>query len=105
MTPDEKDWKLFRSKIGLWQENYINKLNKEYAAILCDDEAPSVKFWRLEKRLKEDQKSRGVQIYLRRSTMFEDIVSLLKDEVITFKDLTDFSDDLKEKIKVVFTDR
>lgn len=105
MTPDEKDWKLFRSKIGLWQENYINKLNKEYAAILCGDEAPSVKFWSLEKRIKEDQKSRGVQIHLRRSTMIEDIVSLLKDKVIAFADLTDFSDDLKEKIKFVFTDR
>lgn len=104
MTPDEKDWKLFKSKIGLWQENYINKLNKEYAAILCGDEVPSVKFWCLEKRIKEDQKSRGVQIYLRRSTMFEDIVSLLKDEVITFEDLNDFSDDLKEKIKFVITD-
>lgn len=105
MIPDEKDWKLFRSKIGLWQENYINKLNKEYAAILCGDEASSVKFWKLEKRIKEDQKSRGVQIHLRRSTMIEDIVSLLKDEVIAFEDLTDFSDDLKEKIKFVFTDK
>lgn len=105
MTPNEKDWKLFRTKTALWQENYINKLIEEYAAILCGDEAPSVKFWSLEKRIKEDQKSHGVQIYLRRSTMFEDIVSLLKDEIITFEDLTDFSDDLKEKIKILFTDR
>lgn len=105
MIPDEKDWKLFRSKIGLWQENYINKLNNEYAAILCGDESSSEKFWILENKINEDKKSRGVQIQLRRSTMLEDIVSLLKDEVITLEDLTDFSDDLKEKIKFVFTDK
>lgn len=30
----KKDWKLFRSKIVEWQENYMNKLNEEYIAIL-----------------------------------------------------------------------
>ena len=67
MTPDEKDWKLFKSKISLWQENYINKLNKEYAAILCGDESPSEKFWKLENKINADKKSRGIQIHLRRS--------------------------------------
>ncbi|MGN0467231.1 MAG: multidrug transporter [Acutalibacteraceae bacterium] len=105
MTPDEKDWKLFRSKIALWQENYINKLNKEYAAILCGDESPSEKFWHLENKINADKKSRGVQTHLRRSTMLEDIISLLNDEVITYDDLIDFSGDMKEKIKFVFTDR
>ena len=26
----EKDWKLFRRKIAVWQNAYIDKLNKEY---------------------------------------------------------------------------
>lgn len=30
----EADWKLFRSKINVWQENHIDKLNKEYIDIL-----------------------------------------------------------------------
>ena len=105
MTPDEKDWKLFKSKISLWQENYINKLNKEYAAILCGDESPSEKFWKLENKINTDKMSRGIQIHLRRSTMLEDIISLLNDEVITYDDLIDFSGDMKEKITFVFTDR
>ena len=104
MTLDERDWKLFRRTIALWQENYINKLNKEYAAILCSSESPSEKFWILENRINEDKKSRGVQIQLRRSTMLEDIISLLNDKVITVDDLSDFSDDLQEKIKFIVRD-
>ena len=30
----ERDWKLFCSKIAGWQEAYMDKLNKEYMAIL-----------------------------------------------------------------------
>lgn len=101
MIPDERDWKIFRSKIALWQENYINKLNKEYAAILCGSESPSEKFWILENKINEDKKSRGVQIQLRRSTMLEDIISLLNDKVITFEDLSDFSGNLQGKIRFI----
>ena len=32
----EADWKLFRKKLPEWQENYMGKLIKEYAAILAD---------------------------------------------------------------------
>lgn len=40
----EKDWKLFRSKIADWQESYMDKLNREYIAILSEDANPSDKF-------------------------------------------------------------
>lgn len=39
----EKDWKLFRNKIGKWQENYIDRLNEEYIKILRQDKNPSEK--------------------------------------------------------------
>lgn len=29
MDINEKDWKLFKSKLVGWQENYIARLNKE----------------------------------------------------------------------------
>lgn len=48
----EKDWKLFRSKIAGWQEAYMDKLNKEYMAILSGEGKASEKFWKLEKKLK-----------------------------------------------------
>lgn len=30
----EKDWKIFRKKIIVWQENYMRKLNNEYIELL-----------------------------------------------------------------------
>ena len=56
----EKDWKIFRSKIAGWQEAYMDKLNKEYVAILSGDGNASEKFWKLEKRIKEDKKDNHI---------------------------------------------
>ena len=35
---NEKDWKLFRSRIGLWQEAYMDRLNREYIELLSVQE-------------------------------------------------------------------
>lgn len=40
----ENDWKLFRKYIGNWQENYMNKLNQEYIALLSQDKTSSESF-------------------------------------------------------------
>ena len=60
---NEKDWKLFRSRIPDWQEAYMNRLNQEYADILAGDGNPSDKFWALEIRIRQDRRSPGVQIH------------------------------------------
>ena len=44
----EKDWKLFREKLPVWQEVYMERLTKEYAELLNGDDAASEKFWMLE---------------------------------------------------------
>ncbi len=44
----EKDWKLFRKKLPVWQEVYMERLTKEYAELLAGYEAASEKFWMLE---------------------------------------------------------
>lgn len=98
----EKDWKLFRSKIVGWQEAYMEKLNKEYAAILTGEGKASDKFWEIEKRIQEDKKDCGVQCKMSRSNQFYIMLSLLKEGAITFDDLDDFSDDLKETMKHFF---
>lgn len=100
----EKDWKLFRSKIAGWQEAYMDKLNKEYMAILSGDENASEKFWKLEKRIKEDKKGCGVQCEMSRSNQFYIMLELLNEGAISMDDLDEFSDDLKETIKH-FADR
>ncbi len=96
----ESDWKLFRKKIIIWQENYMNRLNEEYIAILTQDKNSSEKFWELEERIKEDKKSPGVILDMRRSTMILNIFRLLNEEVIEINDLNDFSDTLKERVQV-----
>lgn len=97
----EADWKLFRSKTAVWQENYIDKLNKEYIDILSCNSDPSEKFWKLEKRINNDKKHPGVVIQVRRSTMLYDMATLLRDSVITKTDLEEFSDELKQSIDVI----
>lgn len=94
----EKDWKIFRSKIAGWQEAYMDKLNKEYIEILTGEGNPSDKFWKLEKRIKEDKRDCGVQCQMSRSKQFYIMMSLLNEGAITMDDLDDFSDELKDTI-------
>ncbi|MBQ9301833.1 multidrug transporter [Butyrivibrio sp.] len=100
----ESDWKLFRKKIADWQENYMDKLNHEYIELLSGDGNPSDKFWKLDERLKEDKKFKGVQVHMSRSEMIFNILDLLREGAITQDDLSDFSDELKDTIRA-FTDR
>lgn len=95
----EKDWKLFRSKIALWQENYMARLNKEYIRILTQDKNASEKFWEVEKRIKSDKRKPGVLIEMKRSRMISNILELLQDETIVMDDLDEFSDTFKETIR------
>lgn len=90
----EKDWKLFRKKIVVWQEAYMKRLNKEYVELLSGEENPSTKFWRLEKRIWEDQKKAGVQVQMSRSKMIHNIICLLEEGAISLEDLEGFSEEL-----------
>jgi len=101
VEPSKRDWKLFREKIGGWQEHYMEKLVKEYADYLCSDLPASTKFWGIEKRIKRDRKTSGVCIELRKSDMFWDIAGLIHDKIISMDDLEEFSDDLKEAVALI----
>ncbi len=94
----KKDWTLFRNKIADWQEAYMNRLNKEYIELLSEDTNPSEKFWRLEKKIKEDRKKTGVQLEMSRSKLIYNIISLINDGAISFEELNEFSDELKETV-------
>lgn len=92
MEITNQDWKLFRRRLPDWQEAYMGRLNKEYAAILTGEGNPSDKFWALEKRIRQDKRCPGVQLELRRSQLLSQLTLLLNDGVITLKDLEGFSD-------------
>ena len=97
----EKDWKLFKAKIIIWQESYIDKLNHEYIEILSSNENSSDKFWKLEKRIKQDKRSTGVICKVKRSNLIENVFSLINEGVICFDDLFEFSDNLKATVKLM----
>ena len=80
----------------------MDKLNKEYMAILSGEGNASAKFWKLEKRIKEDKKDCGVQCEMSRSNQFYIMLELLNEGAITIDDLEDFSEDLKETMKHFF---
>lgn len=97
----ERDWKIFRKKIPDWQETYMERLVTEYITLLQRNKKASGKFWELEKRIKEDKKSPGVIIDMRRSTAINNIVNLVLDDVISMDDLEEFSVDLQETVKLI----
>ncbi len=100
MSYKKSDWQLFRELISKWQERYMAKLNKEYIGILIQDKPASTVFWELNNRIKEDQKNPGVIIKVSKSMLEENLISLIRHKVITFDDLKDFSDELKESIEM-----
>ena len=96
----KKDWKLFRERLSGWQENYMEGLVKEYVNFLSDDKKPaSEKFWDLERQIKEDKCHPGVIMEMSKSEVIWDIVRLIRLKVITYDDLSDFSDELQMEVK------
>ena len=96
----KRDWALFRSKIGSWQEAYMGRLCDEYIELLSGDGDPSEKFWQLDKRIRSDRRNPGVRIEMTRTNFIYNIISLINNDVISMKDLEDFSDKLKETVRV-----
>ena len=101
MEPTKKDWKLYRERIGDWQEAYMEKLVQKYVEYLQENLPASDKFWELENRIKNDKKKPGVLIEVRKSSMIWDIVLLIHDELVTVKDLEGFSNELVEAVELI----
>ena len=96
----ETDWKLFRKLIPVWQERFMTKLNKEYIGILIQDKNASTIFWEWNDRIKKDRNNPGVIIEMSRSLLVENLISLIKHNVITLDELNDFSEETKESIQM-----
>ena len=99
MEVSKSDWKLFRARIGDWQEAYMEHWVKEYVDLLEGEQNASYKFWKLEERIKNDKKHPGVMLELSKGNMIFDIVALINSGVITTADLEGFSDEIKESVE------
>ncbi len=76
----------------------MDKLCQEYIELLSGETNPSERFWQLDKRIKEDKRSPGVQLQMARTNFIYQIISLINDGMITVGDLEDFSDELKDTV-------
>ena len=92
----KKDWKLYQEKLPKWQENYMEKLCKEYIELLSSDKRGYEKWWALKERIQNDKKREGVSAELRKSLVPWQLVHLIFDGVITPDDLQCFSSELKD---------
>ena len=77
----------------------MGRLCDEYIELLSGDGDPSEKFWQLDKRIRSDKRNPGVQIEMTRTNFIYNIISLISNDVISMKDLEDFSDELKETVR------
>lgn len=98
MEVSKQDWKLYREKLPVWQEAYMEKLIASYVKYLESDELASTKFWELEKKIKRDRKNPGVLIEVKKQDMPIDLIRLIHEGVITVDDLEGFSKELKEVV-------
>lgn len=95
MEITKQDWALYRRKMPVWQENYMEHLCGEYEAILSSNEQGSDRFWKLWERIDEDRKSTGVIARMSRSSMIMNLVNLIGEDAITLDDLAGFSEELQ----------
>ncbi len=102
---NESDWKLFRSRLPGWQEACMERLVEEYVSLLAGPGKAYDKFWELDKRIREDQKQVGVAAHMSRSYMYQNILALLIDGVITLDDLEGFTDGLRELMAFLMKSR
>lgn len=99
MEISKQDWALYRRKMPVWQEHYMEHLCKEYAEILSSDDRGSDRFWKLWERIKEDRKCTGVMAQISRSSVIMNLVSLIGEGAITLDDLAEFSEELQERVR------
>ena len=92
----ESDWKLYRSRRPAWEEAYLERKIREYAALLAGPEKASDKFFALGKKIEKDQRQLYVVLRDSRSCMYMNILALLERKVITPEDLDGFSEQLRD---------
>lgn len=95
----EKDWIIYKKNIGIWQERHMKRLLNEYQKIINSSDNAANVFWLLEKRINKDKKCSGVIVELRRSAMFNQLLDLVINNVITIDEISIFSIELQENIK------
>ncbi len=101
MECSKNDWKVFRKKVPKWQEQYMDRLTKEYIELLSSSKPASERFWELSDRIRKDRRNPGVCLNVRRSMMLYDLVQMIQLGVVDQNELDGFSDELIEAIDML----
>lgn len=98
--PLESDWKTFRKQVPRWRERYLERQNRQIAAIFTDKQkTPTEQFWTAEEQIK--QVARTLVVCLdghSRSSMVMFLFKMYQNKMIGDEDLEQFSTELRSRI-------
>ena len=97
----KNDWQLFRQKLPVWQERYMQEVVYDYIRILNGSENPSDKFWTLEKRIKNDKRHPGVSVEMTKENMLPTVTELCRVGVVYKSELEGFSEQFIEALSLM----
>lgn len=94
---NESDWIIFRTRMPLWRERYLEKLLDNYQNILSSQESAEDRYFRLLKRMDKDSMCALFNVEMSRSKCLINIIRLLGEGIIDENDLEGFTPELREK--------
>ena len=99
MLVNESDWKKFRKLLPDWQRRYMERLVADYLRMLQSEIPVDDRFWKLEKRVRQDARKTAVCCDMRRSLMYENLAKLLAEKAITLEELSVFSEETLRAVR------
>ena len=84
----ESDWKLYKRDFSLWRDIYVSQFLGKYLKIINKELMPLEIFWDLEENIFQDKKKVCKLEEIKRSTMLENIILLIRENVINMNDLS-----------------
>lgn len=100
MNTSDADWSLFCENLPKWKEKYIQGIIDKYIQLLNDAaKSASDRFWELQDRVKHDENSPGAIMGTNQSEAVWNIICLVRENVISFDELLEFSDELQREVR------
>ncbi len=95
----KKDWEMYQSKLGKWQEDHADRLIKEYMKILTGKGTAMERIAALKEHADGDFSGIGLTLIPNEEEMLFDLIDLVREGVITVDDVGDFSEETLETVK------
>lgn len=103
----ETDWKLFRKRVSVWRERYLEQQNHTLRCLLDQpDQTPTSVFWQ-SKEFADQRAQVLVNCFdgHSRSKMDGFLALMIRHKVIGQTDLNEFSDELQARLSWLFEEK